>query len=108
MVKNNSASFLKNLGVTLGLFCLINANIQKMVIANDDEFSDCHGGPEENQCLEFPMIGESFKSQWNSLGSAIFFKNKAVLVPEISGAKGAIHTTYLTLDKEKWHGVLEF
>ena len=46
----------------------------------------------ESQTLLFPMTSKDFDN-WNSLGSAVFLYDKAVITPEATDRKGAIHTT---------------
>lgn len=46
----------------------------------------------EHQFLIFPLTHKDFEN-WQSLGSAVFLRNKAVLTPEANFRKGIIHTT---------------
>ena len=57
--------------------------------------------PLEDQCLLFPMMRSDFKN-WNSMGSAVFLTNKAVLAPETKNTKGLIHSKKPNSSKENW------
>ena len=43
--------------------------------------------------LEFPA-GEREFNEWSSYGSAVVGRNKAILVPEVAGARGAIGANF--------------
>ena len=47
--------------------------------------------PIEDCYLDFPMMRNDFKL-WDSKGTAVFLKNKAIIAPEASNTKGMIHT----------------
>lgn len=53
------------------------------------------------------MLEKDFEN-WNSLGSAVFLENKAVLAPEASQRKGLIHTTKPNEFKDHWYAVVDF
>lgn len=53
------------------------------------------------------MLEKDFEN-WNSVGSAVFLENKAVLAPEASLRKGLIHTTRPNEFKDHWYAVLDF
>lgn len=69
--------------------------------------SDPNFAPAEDQFLIFPMLEKDYEN-WNSLGSAVFLQNKAVLAPEASLRKGLIHTTKPNEFKDHWYAVLDF
>ena len=45
---------------------------------------------------------------WNSVGSAVFLRNKAILAPEVSNRKGAIHTMVPNSKPDHWYAILDF
>ena len=47
------------------------------------------------------MMRSDFKL-WNSMGSAVFLKNKAIIAPEAKNTKGLIHTRNVNSNKENW------
>ena len=63
--------------------------------------------PIENQFLLFPMVEKDFWN-WNSLGSAVFLENKAVIAPEATNRKGLIHTMQPNPNADHWYAVLDF
>ena len=63
--------------------------------------------PSEDHVLMFPMLKGDYKN-WNSMGSAVFLTNKAVLAPEASYTKGLIHTTVPNPYREHWYATLDF
>jgi hypothetical protein len=48
--------------------------------------------PIEDQFLIFPLTTKDYNN-WNSVGAAVFLKNKAVITPGLAYMKGNIHTT---------------
>ena len=55
----------------------------------------------------FPMVEKDFWN-WNSLGSAVFLNNKAVITPEATNRMGLIHTRQPNRKKEHWYAALDF
>ena len=53
------------------------------------------------------MLEQDFEN-WNSLGSAVFLNNKAVLTPEAKGLKGLIHTRNPNKNYKHWYAALDF
>lgn len=84
-------------------FCLVLAESE----IPEDFPEDPNYKPLEDQCLLFPMMRSDFKN-WNSMGSAVFLKNKAVLAPETKNTKGLIHTKKPNASKENWVADLNF
>ena len=63
--------------------------------------------PLKDQYLMFPMLEHDFEN-WNSLGSAIFLNNKAVITPEAKNRKGLIHTREPNPNYKHWYAALDF
>jgi hypothetical protein len=78
-------SFLSCLVLTLSV------KAQDAAAVDDRTNTDPDFAPVEDMFLIFPMTEKDFWN-WNSLGSAVFLQNKAVLAPEASFRKGLIHT----------------
>ena len=78
---------LKILYVALVSSCLVYAESE----IPEDFPEDPSYLPIEDQFLIFPMMRNDFRL-WNSMGSAVFLKNKAMLAPETKNTKGLIHT----------------
>jgi len=74
---------------------------------NERDGTDPPYSPIENQFLLFPMVEKDFWN-WGSVGSAVFLKNKAILAPEVSNRKGAIHTLQPNPKQDHWYAVLDF
>lgn len=45
---------------------------------------------------------------WNSLGSAVFLENKAIIAPEASSTKGLIHTRLPNTKTDHWYAIMDF
>ena len=46
--------------------------------------------------------------RWNSLGSAVFHENKAIIAPEASSTKGLIHTRQPNTKTDHWYAIMDF
>ena len=67
----------------------------------EDYPEDPNYKPLENLFLLFPMMRSDFKL-WNSMGSAVFLKNKAIIAPEAKNTKGLIHAKNVNTNIENW------
>ena len=63
--------------------------------------------PIEEGFLMFPMLQKDYEN-WNSVGTSIFLKNKAVIAPDSGDLlRGFIHTTKPNPNKDAWVAHLE-
>ena len=53
------------------------------------------------------MMRADFKL-WDAMGSAVFLKNKAVIVPETKNQKGIIYTKNPNVQKDQWMLDIDF
>ena len=55
----------------------------------------------------FPLIEKDY-SNWNTLGSAVFLKEKAVITPQVGDRRGLIHTTKPNMTPNHWMAIVDF
>ena len=97
---------------TKSLVCLTLVFCTSVLAKNSGEVNERRAGspdykPIENHFLLFPMTSKDFWN-WDATGSAVFLKNKAVLAPETTGAKGSIFSQQPNPKRDHWYAILDF
>ena len=81
---------------------LVQAESNVEETSHDPQFA-----PIEEQYLMFPMTEHDFEN-WNSLGTAVFHQNMAVLVPEIPNAAGMVVTKNTNPKPDHWYAIVDY
>jgi len=75
---------------TLLVLCLFNSLSRAQV--EEEDRSDPGFKAIEEQFLIFPLLEKDYDA-WNTMGSAVFLKDSAILTPQVPSRKGLMYTT---------------
>jgi len=86
---------------------LFGSSSRSRVNAQDFNDPDENFAPVEDSFLMFPLTDKDYQN-WESEGTAVLHKSKAIIVPETEGSKGMIFTTTPNPSAKAWNAQIDF